>query len=90
MASEGVVGLARQDAERGARAVLAYLKTKKVIGVTDLDAVIKHLPSLGKKIVDLSDLQKIWEREQEIALAKGLPVYKFKTNEAMLGVLEED
>jgi ferredoxin--NADP+ reductase len=90
IASEGVVGLARQDAERGARAVLAYLKTKKVIGVTDLDAVIKRLPSLGKKIVDLSDLQKIWEREQEIAHAKGLPVYKFKTNEAMLGVLEED
>jgi hypothetical protein len=90
VASEGVVGLARQDAERGARAVLAYLKTKRAGELDDLDAVIKRLPSLEKKIVDLADLQKIWEKEQEIAHAKGLPVFKFNSNDTMLEVLEED
>lgn len=90
MSSEGVVGLARQDAERGARAVLAYLETQTPREVASLDDIIARLPRLDKKVVDLGDLQKIWEQEQEIAQAQGLPVFKFDSDEAMLGVLKND
>jgi len=89
MSSEGVVGLARQDAERGARAVLAYIETQKPSEAVNLDELINRLPCLNKKVVDLEDLQKIWEKEQEISEERGLPVFKFDSDEAMLGVLKE-
>ncbi len=89
MASEGVVGLARQDAERGARAVLAYLETQQPTDFTSFDAVMQRLPRLEKRVVDLADLQKIWQKEQEIANAQGLPVFKFDSDEAMLGILKD-
>lgn len=89
MSSEGVVGLARQDAERGARAVLAYLETRTLSEVASIDDIIERLPRLDKKVIDLGDLQKIWEKEEEIASAQGLPVFKFDSDEAMFGVLKE-
>lgn len=88
ISSEGVVGLARQDAERGTRALLAYLETQNPSHINSIEDIITRLPSLDKRVVDLGGLQKIWEKEEEIANAKGLPAYKFDSNEAMLSVIE--
>jgi len=88
MSSEGVVGLARQDAERGSKALLAYLETQNPSQMKSIEAIITRLPGLDKRVVDFGGLQKIWKKEEEIANEQGLPVYKFDSNAAMLRVIE--
>jgi len=88
-ASEGVVGLARKDAERGARAVLAYLDTLESESAPPVQNALKQLPTLDKNIVDREDLEKLWRAEQKIAAQKGQPGFKFGSIEEMLRVIEE-
>ena len=55
---EGIVGLARKDAERGAKAVLAYLET--LPGQTiSVDQAVKNLPPVERRLVDLNGSQEI-------------------------------
>jgi len=89
VAGEGVVGLARKDAERGARAVLQYLDTMTEKSTNRVQDIIDNLAISGKNVVDLSGLQKLWAVEEKIAAEKGLPEFKFDTKEAMLKVIEE-
>jgi ferredoxin--NADP+ reductase len=89
VAGEGVVGLARKDAERGARAVLQYLDTLTAKSNNRVQDVLDNLARSGNPIVDLSGLQKLWAVEEKIAAEKGLPEFKFDSKEAMLKVIEE-
>ena len=88
-ASEGVVGLARKDAERGARAVLAYLDTLESGNVPSVNTALNQLSIQKKTIVDRVDLEKLWRAEQKIAAQKGQPGFKFGSLEEMLRVIEE-
>lgn len=89
LASEGVVGLARKDAERGARAVLAYLDGLDGIAKDDIIKAVARFPVLNQSMVNLENLKKIWEMEQNIADARGLAFYKFDSKEAMLRVIRK-
>jgi len=81
--------LARKDAERGARAVLAYLDTLESESAPPVQNALKQLPTLDKNIVDREDLEKLWRAEQKIAAQKGQPGFKFGSIEEMLRVIEE-
>ncbi|MFN2304085.1 MAG: FAD-dependent oxidoreductase [Anaerolineales bacterium] len=89
VASEGIVGLARKDAERCARAVLAYLESLSQNTNPDASDVLKRLPQLEKKLVDWDDIKKLKEAEDQIAASKGLNSYKFESNAVMLRVIED-
>ena len=86
---EGIVGLARKDAERGAKAVLAYLETLPPSSTTPEQA-IDNLPSVGSRLVDLDDLKRLEEVEQKKANESGLPAFKFSTREEMLKAIDRD
>jgi len=90
VAGEGVVGLARKDAERGARAVLQFLGTLPAKDKPSIQDIFDQIVRSGKPVVDLSGLQKLWAFEEKTAAEKGLPEFKFDTKEAMLKVIEED
>ena len=87
VAGEGVVGLARKDAERGARALLQYLDTIEPRTIDDVGAVLESLFTLDKPIVTIEGLQKLWAAEEKIAAEKGLPEFKFDTQEGMEKVI---
>lgn len=83
IASEGIVGLARKDAERGAKAVLAYLETLPVASQINAGEALVSLPIRGKTIVNSQDLEKLWKIEDQLALEKGVPEFKFDSDEAI-------
>ncbi|NPA31364.1 MAG: FAD-dependent oxidoreductase [Chloroflexi bacterium] len=85
--SEGLVGVARKDGERAARAVLQYLET---VGPTefDLDALVETIKAkVGHPVVTQAEVQKLEEIERAEAEKRGLPEFKFDSNEEMLKVL---
>ena len=89
LASEGIVGLARKDAERGAKALLQYLETLQPNSQEGLRQALNQLPIVEKRVVNFADLEILWEAERKIALEKGWSDYKFDTNAEMLGVIEK-
>ena len=89
LASEGIVGLARKDAERGAQALLRYLETIKPVSTHITQTALDRLPVQDKQIVDLADLATLWAAEDEHAVQSGTPFYKFRTNAEMLAVIEK-
>jgi ferredoxin/flavodoxin---NADP+ reductase len=89
-AGEGIVGLARKDAERGAKALLSYLHTIDPLSPGSIDDVLNKLPKLEKKVVNVADLEILWETEGRIAAQRGLPEFKFETNQAMLDAIEKE
>lgn len=87
VAGEGVVGLARKDAERGARALLKYLDTIEPKANNDLSDILGTLSAIDKPIININGLQKLWAAEEKIAAEKGLPEFKFDTQEEMIRVI---
>jgi len=85
-----VVGLARKDAERGAKALMKYLQTLPTVDDTAVKRAMEKLPPLDKRIVTLHDLEKLHRAEQKIAAEEGLPEFKFASNETMLEIIEGD
>jgi hypothetical protein len=88
-ASEGVVGLARKDAERGAKAMLQYLDTLAPVNQNDAEEVLQRLPPLKKPTVNFSDVKRLWKIENEIAAKNALPYFKFDSQEAMLRAIDK-
>ncbi len=84
VASEGIVGLARKDAERGARAVLQYLETLPLVDAEAVEDVLHRLPKLSHPVVNLETLSRLEAVEQKMAAQKGLPSFKFPSDEEML------
>jgi len=87
-ASSGLVGLARKDGAYAARAVLAYLQSLPEIKPLPVDKVEKQLTLSGYSPVTPAALQLLEEAEKEQAALRGLPEYKFDSNEAMLQVMK--
>lgn len=82
-ASTGLVGYARKDGILGARAVWKYLQTLSPT-TASLDAVRARLERLGKPVVTNADVLRLSEVERAEAERRGLPSFKFATNEEML------
>jgi ferredoxin--NADP+ reductase len=89
-ASEGIVGLARKDAERGAEAMLGYLSGLPTQAESEAQDAKDRLPGLDKRVVTKADLERLTEAEQANAAELGLPEFKFGSQDAMLGVIERE
>jgi ferredoxin--NADP+ reductase len=89
VAGEGVVGLARKDAERGARAVMKYLHTVEPDSHLNMDKVLENLSLNEKPFVTFKALQKLWIAEEKIAAQKGLPEFKVDSQEEMLRIIKD-
>ena len=89
-ASEGIVGLARKDAERGAEAMLMYLADLPDQDVPEAQAAIDRLPELEKRTIQLVDLDRLSVVEQNKAAELGLPEFKFGSHDEMLNVIDEE
>lgn len=86
-ASTGMVGVARRDGSNAAQAVMAYVNDQHSKGAVETDAVEAKLKEGGYRFVKTSDLKNLDKAEKELAQAKGLPEYKFDTNEEMLKIM---
>ncbi len=82
-ASSGLVGVARKDGERGARAVLQYLETVSI--PEDAASLLEaRLRQLGKPVVTKDDIARLEAAEHAEAERQGLEEFKFARNEEML------
>lgn len=88
-ASEGLVGVARKDGTNGAKAVLRYLEMIENAGTPNLERLDSYLNSLNGQVVRKSDLEKLTTAEIAEAQKRGLPEFKFSTNEEMLAVIHQ-
>ena len=85
-ASSGLVGTAKKDGERGAKAMLQYLESVSPENSPKsvLNTLEEKLNKLNKPIVTKPDWEKLTEVELKIAEEQGLESFKFSTNEEML------
>jgi ferredoxin/flavodoxin---NADP+ reductase len=88
-ASSGLVGLARKDGERGAKAILQYLQTLPPI--TNIPEVVNNVKSLlqklDKPVVTQEDIQRLEAMERAEAERLMLEEFKFGTNDEMLAAM---
>lgn len=83
-ASTGLVGVARKDGTNGAVALTEYLKTLSAPRGFDLNALMEKLHGQGDIVITKSDLARLEQAEQREAQARGMPEFKFATNQEML------
>jgi ferredoxin--NADP+ reductase len=88
-ASEGLVGIARHDAEVGAVHVLKHLEAVPDQGSVTPDEVKKRIEGKGVRTVDKTDLEYLAKAEEEQARARGVAWFKFSDDDAMLAAIED-
>lgn len=90
-ASDGLVGKAKQDGERGINVVNRFLAlaTSGTAENTEgkLTALRQLLAERGVRTVDYADVQKLESMEKQEAANRGLEFYKFSANDVMLKTL---
>lgn len=91
-ASDGLVGKARQDGERGVQVVNRYLaRTPAEPADESADERLRELRAMlaarGVRTVDYADVQRLEEAERQEAAARGLEFFKFATNDEMFARL---
>lgn len=91
-ASDGVVGKAKQDGERGMAVVNRYL-TKAETGAASgwedrLAALRQLLTERGVRTIDYADVQKLESVERDKAQELGIEFFKYKTDEDMLAAID--
>ncbi len=90
--SKGLVGVARKDGRHGAQALFQYLQTLPPLSEGGLverrDALRAHLRALGKPVITEEDWFLLLEEERKEAQRRGLPEFKYPTNEEMLAAIE--
>lgn len=84
-ASSGLVGLARKDGERAAKAVIEYMASLPP-GATAAapEALEQRLEKLGKPVIRKQDVARLEVVEAAEAERQGLEEFKFASNEEML------
>jgi hypothetical protein len=89
----GLVGVAKQDAERGMKVVNDYLATKPGLSAGDMEAKIESLMNTleqkSVKYVTKPDVELLEGAEQEQARARKTWDFKFTSDEKMLQVIAE-
>ena len=90
-ASDGLVGKARQDGERGVAVVNRYLEnlapSANKGAVEKLARLIATFQVRGVQTVDYQAIQKLEEIEKEIAAERGSEYFRFATDEEMFARL---
>lgn len=90
-ASVGLVGVAKQDAERGMKVVNEYLATKEGPSAGEMEEKIEALMSALKKkgvdVVTKPDVELLEGAEQEQAKARKTWDFKYTSDEKMLEVI---
>ncbi len=88
-ASSGLVGIARKDGERGAKAVLQYLQTLPPLSDAPdaLSNTQKLLQKIHKPVIKKEDIQRLEIAEKAEADRLMLEEFKFGTNEEMLAAM---
>jgi ferredoxin--NADP+ reductase len=87
-ASEGLVGKARYDAEKGCNPVVKYLDSASGRKSATLDDVAGVLKRKGIPLVTKKEISLLARAEEARAKAANLPAFKFSTNEEMLAAIE--
>ena len=90
-ASVGLVGVAKQDAERGMKVVNGYLARQEGLSSGDMEAKIEALIDLlnkkGVAIVTKEDIELLESAEHEEARARKTWDFKYTSDEKMLEVI---
>jgi len=86
-ASDGLVGIARHDAEVGAVHVLKYLETARESNFGALE-VQRFLERKGLQVVTKADLESLARAEEKQAQKLGALWFKFAEDNAMLAAIE--
>ncbi len=89
-ASEGLVGIARHDAEVGAAQVLKYLETVSSGSALSVEQVLDKLHRKSLQVVAKPELALLGKVEERIAQERGVPSFKFGDNKLMLAAIEEE
>lgn len=87
-ASEGLVGIARHDAEVGAVHVLKYLEGVPETESVPPEEIKRRIEARSVRVVDKADLEHLAKAEEEQARAKGVAWFKFSEDEAMLAAID--
>jgi ferredoxin--NADP+ reductase len=92
-ASDGVVGKAKQDGERGMAVVNRYLQRRKPGSSADsagekLVKLRQLLESRGVRVVSYTDVQKLEAVEREESQRRGVEFFKHITDEEMLAAID--
>ncbi|HVB98077.1 MAG TPA: FAD-dependent oxidoreductase [Candidatus Dormibacteraeota bacterium] len=87
-ASEGLVGVARFDAEQGAAHILKYLESAPEKPAASVEAVARQFERQGLKAVSKEDLGYLARAEERQARERGLPSFKFADDATMLASIE--
>ena len=88
-ASEGLVGIARHDAEVGATHVLKYLDTSGGNHISTAQ-IQQYLQNKGLRIVSKPDLECLGRAEEQEAQRRGVVWFKYADDEAMLAAIESE
>jgi ferredoxin--NADP+ reductase len=90
-ASVGLVGVAKQDAERGMKVVNEYLKTKPGLSSGEMEerieALIDTFQKKGAAVVTKEDVELLESAEQEEARARKTWDFKYTNDNKMLEVI---
>ncbi len=88
-ASDGLVGIARHDAEVGAVHVLKYLETAREsnFGAAEIQAFLERK---GLQVVSKSDLECLARAEEKEAQKRGVAWFKFADDNAMLAAISSE
>jgi ferredoxin--NADP+ reductase len=89
-ASEGLVGIARHDAEVGAVHVLKYLEAVPEKAAPSPQEILRHLENKNLRLVTKSDLELLGRAEEREAKERGIPWFKYSDDEKMLAAIEEE
>lgn len=86
--SEGLVGIARHDAEVGASHIVEYLAHAPAQHAGSVNQIEAALRAKGLAFVSKSDLRILTKAEQDEAQRLSLPRYCFPDDDAMLAAIE--
>jgi ferredoxin--NADP+ reductase len=87
-ASDGLVGIARHDAEVGAVHALKYVDSVTSVTKVSPDDIETALRVKGLRIVNKPQIEKLNKIEEIEAKARGLAYFKYRDNESMLRAIE--
>ena len=87
-ASEGLVGKARFDAEKGVDHVIKYLESAAKKPAQSTEEILNELRTKGLEPVTKEDIARLGQVETQQAESLGLQEFKFSTNEEMMRAIE--
>ena len=89
-ASDGLVGIARHDAEVGANHVLHYLQGKPDKEAASVEAIEKALRARGVQVVNKNELTLLAKAEEKEAQARNLTYFKYSDDTSMLRAITRE